>query len=78
MRSSQRVSHPQSSPLCRQAKVDALSALGAAAEGYGPAAMQPHLSTVWQALRGELLAPAAPGLLPTHTTTAQEVSRRPP
>lgn len=58
---------------CRQAKLDALAALGAAAEGYGPAALQPHLSAVWQALKGEMLAPAAPGLLPADLHTAQQV-----
>lgn len=39
--------------------------------------MQPHLSAIWHALRGELLAPAAPGLLPTdHTSTQQVIFRK--
>ena len=59
---------------CRQAKLDALTALSAAAGGYGSAAVQPHLSTVWLALRAELLAPAAPALLPADLASAQQVS----
>ncbi len=38
--------------------------------------MQPHLSAIWHALRGELLAPAAPGLLPTDLTSTQQVRFR--
>lgn len=49
-------------------------ALTAAAEGYGPAALQPHLSTMWVAVRAELLAPAAPALLPADLASAQQVS----
>ena len=58
---------------CRQAKLDALTALSAAAEGYGPLGVHPHLSTVWLALRAELLAPAAPALLPADLASAQQV-----
>lgn len=58
----------------RQAKLDALTALCAAAEGYGPQGVHPHLSTVWLALRAELLAPAAPALLPADLASAQQVS----
>lgn len=36
--------------------------------------MQPHLSAVWLALRAELLAPAAPALLPADLASAQQVS----
>ena len=58
----------------RQAKLDALTALSAAAEGYGPPGVHPHLPTVWLALRAELLAPAAPALLPADLVSAQQVS----
>ena len=55
--------------------MDALSALGAAAEGYDPAALQPYVSTIWQALRGELLAPAGAGLLPNDLAQSQQVDQ---
>ena len=58
---------------CRQAKLDALSGLSAAAEAYGVDAMQSHLSSVWHVLRAELLAPAAASLLPTDLASAQQV-----
>ncbi|KAL0055388.1 hypothetical protein WJX82_011614 [Trebouxia sp. C0006] len=64
------------SSTLRQAKLDALSALAAAAEAYRPDAMQPHLSAIWHALRGELLAPAAPGLLPTDLTSTQQIASK--
>ncbi|KAL0023064.1 hypothetical protein WJX79_007041 [Trebouxia sp. C0005] len=64
------------SSTLRQAKLDALSALAAAAEAYGPDTMQPHLSAIWHALRGELLAPAAPGLLPTDCTSTQQIASK--
>ena len=48
----------------RQARVDALAALGACAEGYGADALQPFLPRVWAGMRGALLAPAAPDLAP--------------
>ncbi|KAL3149263.1 hypothetical protein ABBQ32_002080 [Trebouxia sp. C0010 RCD-2024] len=60
----------------RQAKLDALVALTAAAEGYGPAALQPHLSTMWVAVRAELLAPAAPALLPADLASAQQAAEK--
>ena len=44
--------------------MDALAALGACAEGYGAAVLQPFLPRVWDDLRGALLAPAAPDLAP--------------
>lgn len=59
---------------CRQAKLDALSGLSAAAEAYGATAMQPHLSSIWHVLRGELLAPAAASLLPADLASAQQVT----
>ena len=46
----------------RQAKLDALSGLAAAAEAYGPEAMAPHWPGVCRALRREILAAAAPSL----------------
>lgn len=68
-----RVMHVQTVLQCRQAKLDALTALSAAAGGYGPPGLHPHLSTVWLALRAELLAPAAPALLPADLASAQQV-----
>jgi hypothetical protein len=38
-----------------------MSALAAAAGGYGAAPLAPHLPGLWKALRGELLAAASPG-----------------
>jgi hypothetical protein len=54
----------RSCALCRQARVDALAALAACAEGYGAAPMEPFLPSVWDALRDVLLAPGAPALAP--------------
>ena len=45
----------------RQAKLDALSGLAAAAEHYGAAAMRPHIPSLWRGLRAELLAAATQG-----------------
>ena len=47
---------------CRQAKLDALSGLAAAAEAYGAEAMAPHWPGICRALRREILAAAAPSL----------------
>ena len=47
---------------CRQAKLDALSGLAAAAEAYGAGAMAQHWPGVCRALRREILAAAAPSL----------------
>ena len=44
--------------LHRQAKLDALSGLAAAAERFGAAAMRPHNDALWRGLRAELLADA--------------------
>jgi Dos2-interacting transcription regulator of RNA-Pol-II len=44
--------------LHRQAKLDALSGLAAAAERFGAAAMRPHIDALWRGLRAELLADA--------------------
>ena len=46
------------SVLHRQAKLDALSGLAAAAERFGAAAMRPHIDALWRGLRAELLADA--------------------
>ncbi len=46
----------------RQAKLDALSGLAAAAEAYGAEAMAPHWPGICRALRREVLAAAAPTL----------------
>ncbi len=47
---------------CRQAKLDALSGLAAAADAYGAEAMAQHWPGVCRALRREVLAAAAPSL----------------
>lgn len=59
---------------CRQAKLDSLSLLGACAAGYGPGPLAPFTSTLWAALRSELAAPAAEGLLPADVPAADEVA----
>lgn len=46
------------SVLHRQAKLDALSGLAAAAERFGAAAMRPHIDALWRGLRAELLVDA--------------------
>lgn len=58
----------------RQAKLDAMSLLGACAAGYGPAPLAAHASTIWRALRAELAAPAAEGLLPADLAAADELA----
>lgn len=47
---------------CRQAKNDALSLLATCAEGYGVAPLQIHMTTIWEALKTELVAPAQEGI----------------
>jgi hypothetical protein len=63
-----------SAPRCRQAKLDALSLLGACADSYGPSPLSEHVATLWSALRPELAAPAAEGLLPADQPAAQELA----
>jgi hypothetical protein len=59
---------------CRQAKLDSLSLLGACAASWGPAPLASHVSTIWAALRAELAAPAAEGLLPADLLGADELA----
>lgn len=59
---------------CRQAKLDSLSLLGACAASYGPSALAPFTSTLWTAIRSELAAPAAEGLLPADAPAADEIA----
>ena len=59
---------------CRQAKLDSLSALGAAAEVFTPGALADHNTSIWGALRTELLAPAAGNLLDPEVRTAEEMA----
>lgn len=65
---------PHSCPACRQAKLDALSLLGACATAYGPAPLADHASALWAALRPELAAPAAEGLLPADLAAVEELA----
>lgn len=58
----------------RQAKLDALSLLGACASSYGPAPLADHASALWAALRPELASPAAEGLLPADLAAAEELA----
>ncbi|PRW58456.1 MMS19 nucleotide excision repair-like protein isoform X2 [Chlorella sorokiniana] len=58
----------------RQAKLDALSLLGACAASYGPAPLADHASALWAALRPELASPAAEGLLPADLATAEDLA----
>ena len=68
-----RRSPPCNAP-CRQAKLDALSLLGACAASYGPAPLADHASALWAALRPELASPAAEGLLPADLAAAEELA----
>lgn len=61
-------------PARRQAKLDALALLGACAAGYGPGPLADHTSSIWAALRAELAAPAAEGLLPADLAAADELA----
>lgn len=67
-------SSPHSCVACRQAKLDALSLLGACATAYGPAPLADHASALWAALRPELGAPAAEGLLPADLAAVEELA----
>ncbi|KAL4426394.1 hypothetical protein ABPG77_004688 [Micractinium sp. CCAP 211/92] len=58
----------------RQAKLDSLSLLGACATSYGPSPLAPFTSTLWTAIRSELAAPAAEGLLPADVPAADEIA----
>lgn len=58
----------------RQAKLDALSLLGACASSYGPSPLAAHVSALWAALRAELAAPAGEGLLPADLAGADELA----
>ncbi|KAL6756685.1 Dos2-interacting transcription regulator of RNA-Pol-II-domain-containing protein [Haematococcus lacustris] len=60
----------------RPAKEDALSALTACCRGYGPEALRPHLPAVWQALRTEVLAPAALGLAGSELAASRTLASR--
>lgn len=51
-----------------------MSLLAAAAEGFGPVPLASHVSTLWAALRPELAAPAAEGLLPADQAAAEEMA----
>jgi DNA repair/transcription protein MET18/MMS19 len=62
------------SSTVRQAKVDALSGMGACAEAYGAAALADHVDTFWAALRAELAAPAAEGLPDAEVAAAEELA----
>lgn len=59
-----------------QAKEDSLAVLGRCAGAWGHAPLAPHLATLWAALRGELLAPAADGVMAAEVPAAAELADR--
>lgn len=60
------------SSTLRQAKLDSLSALAAAAVAFPPETLADHLSGIWAALRSKLLAPAA--VLDADLPAAEEMA----
>jgi hypothetical protein len=62
------------SSILKQAKIDALCMLGAAAEAFGSGPLIDDAAVVWKALRVELLGPASEGLLTPEAAAAVEVA----
>jgi Dos2-interacting transcription regulator of RNA-Pol-II len=58
----------------RQAKLDATSLLAACAEQYGAAPLSEHVSTIWEALKAEAVAPAEEGMMAVDIAAADHVA----